>query len=177
MANRQASLNWRQLFLLPPVEMCRAHLDFAYYPGPGEEVTPIRAALWHLQQEGDLNWNVRVIEGTRHLAALMADWTPDIFVTHWHGEYRSNRQSLPYEIANRLRQLRGDFRKSPGPFIVGQISADDPRFSPRLHEGYDMVIQRPRSFENFPKNIATGIYNTAHPDAPLKFDMDFRVLS
>jgi len=39
-----------------------------------------------------------------------------------------------------------------------------------------MVIQKPRSFENFPKNIAT-VYNAAHPDAPLKFDMDFGVLS
>jgi hypothetical protein len=170
-------------FSLSPVEMCRTHLEAAYYPGPGEQITPIRAAFWHLQQEGHLNWKIRVIEGTKHLAALLANWTPDILVTHWHGEYTSPKRYIPAEIAARLRNTRGDFRGSERPFLVGQISASDPLFADQHEAGkklkklYDMVIQRPSNFENFPKNIATGIYNAAHRDAPLAFDIDFRLFS
>jgi hypothetical protein len=171
-------------FSLVPEEMCRAHPEAAYYPGPSEQITPIRAAFWHLQQEGQLKWKVRVIEGTKHPAALLADWTPDILVTHWHGECSSgDKRSLPGDIARRLRNSRGDFRGSERPLLVAQISAGDPLFEHEPDEGtrlqklYDMVIQRPRTFENFPKNIATGIYNAAHHDAPLAFDIDFRVLS
>jgi hypothetical protein len=161
-----------------------ANLKVAYYPGPGEEVSSIRVAFWHLQQEGRLNWIIRVIEGTGHLARLLVDWTPNIFVTHWHGEYSSYaKRSRPTEIARHLRIGRGEFCGSDGPFLVAQVSEGDERFdgghydTNGLHELYDIVIQRPRSFDNFPRNIAVGIYNSAHPRAPFKFDMDFRVLS
>jgi len=93
------------------------------------------------------------------------------------------RVQFPAEIAARLRNTRGDFRGSERPFLVGQISASDPLFADQheagkqLKELYDMVIQRPSNFENFPKNIATGIYNAAHRDAPLAFDIDFRLFS
>lgn len=107
-----------------------------YYPGPGEQITPIRAAFWHLQQEGQLNWSVRVIDGTKHLAALMADWTPDILITHWHGECTSaDKRSLPGQIAQRLRHRRGNFGGSASPFLVAQISAGDPRFQYEPEEG------------------------------------------
>jgi hypothetical protein len=47
----------------------------------------------------------------------------------------------------------------------------------RLRKLHDVVIQRPCSFENFSKNIATGIYNAAHPDTPLRFNIDFCALA
>jgi hypothetical protein len=186
MANKAISqhVKLRGFSLLTPDEICHANLDVAYYPGPGEQVTPIRGAFWHLQQEGQIKWKMRVIEGTDHLAALMVGWKPDILITHWHGECTSHpKRSVPGDIAHRLRERRGDFCGSNGPFLVAQISAGDSRFQYEPEEGlrlieiYDMVIQRPSSFEKFPKNIATGIYNAAHPDAPLQFDMDFPVLT
>jgi len=176
--------SFRAVAQLSPDDICRAELEVAYYPGPNKEVSSIRMAFWHLEQEGRLHWRIRVIEGARHLAALTADWTPDILVTHWHGEYTSSAtRSIPAEITRRLRTDRGGFSESNGPFLVAQISAGDTRFNGGhyddygLYELYDIVIQRPQNLDRFPRNLAVGIYNSAHPDAPTLFDPDFRVLS
>lgn len=170
--------------MLPPEDMCLADLQVAYYPGPGEEIASIRMAFWHLQHEDKLNWKTRVIESTAHLAALTAEWTPDIFVTHWHGEQTSSaKRSIPAEIARRFRKGREDFCQFDRPFLVGQVSEGDQRFAGGhyddygLYEVYDLVIQRPRIFDNLPRNIAVGIHNSTHPSVPLEFDVDFRVLS
>jgi hypothetical protein len=178
------SNSFRVVAQLSPDEICRAELKVAYYPGPNNEISSIRMAFWHLEQEGRLQWIIRVIEGAKHLAALTADWTPDILVTHWHGEYTSSAsRSIPAEITHRLRSARGSRCVSDGPFLVAQVSAGDTRFSGGhyddygLHELYDMVIQRPQNLDRFPRNLAVGIYNSTHPSAPAMFDPDFRVLS
>jgi hypothetical protein len=79
MANKPISqrIKLKGFSLLTPDEICHAHLHVAYYPGPGEQVTPIRGSFWHLQQQGQVKWKMQVIEGTNHLTALMVEWTPD----------------------------------------------------------------------------------------------------
>jgi hypothetical protein len=181
---QRPSHNLPEIGLLLPEEICMTDLVMAYYPGPSQEVASIRMAFWHLQQEGSINWAVKVIEDTKNLAALTAKWTPDILVTHWHGEYRPSRNHrIPSEIAKRFRNARGAFIESEGPFLVGHISAGESRFGDGyydeygLHEVYDMVIERSGNLNRFPINLAVGIHNAANPAAPLPFDADFRVLS
>jgi hypothetical protein len=172
-------MNLWSVCMLPPEEICKTPLDLMYYPGPWIEITPIRAALWHLQQEERVNWKIRVIQGTRHLAALTSGAAPDILVTHWHGEYREPEYFSPtFEIARRLRRQRGSFSNSGGPFLVGQVSTDRRGLEvvERL-DIYDMLIARPPCFDDFAKNLAIGMNRMVHSDSQLQFDVDFPVIS
>jgi hypothetical protein len=95
--------------------------------GPGEEVSSIRVTFGHLQQEGRLNWRIRVIEGQ----AISPDcWRIGrrTFSSRTGTVVFFLRHSIkPYEIARQLRKAVEVFA-SDGPFLVAQVSDGTARF-------------------------------------------------
>jgi hypothetical protein len=72
-----------------PEQLLQLDLSAAYYPGPNQSAQEVREALWHLQRENKLQWRVRTFETAAHYSQVLANWTPDIAIAHWHGEARA----------------------------------------------------------------------------------------
>jgi len=164
-----------------PEQLLQLDLSAAYYPGPNQSAQEVREALWHLQRENKLQWRVRTFETAAHYSQVLANWTPDIAIAHWHGEARSGVLfDLPTQTAQRL----GRQRESPnaGPFLAGQFSPLDIRFDPHdtgsliphLLAAYDMLFCQADLGRVF-RNIAIGLWNLhlIESEARLAFDTDF----
>jgi hypothetical protein len=128
-----------------PAEILALNLEVGVYPGPSRHPETFRELFWHQRNEGYTNWNIRVFDSTNHLAAVTASWTPHILVAHWHGEY-DERRNVPVEIAARFRRRRGE-KLGRGPFLAGQISRGDRRFSLAFPDGDDLLAGLLRTFD------------------------------
>ncbi len=142
-------------------------LEVGIYLGPGCRHDLPRYLFSMQRSEEHTNWNIRVFDSTRQLEGAIATWKPDVLITHWHGEY-SKRRNVPLEVAKRLRRQRGQ-RLGEGPFLAGQISKGDVRFSSdsrddgdmltRLLKTFDMIFEEPEDYEALIENIAIGMIN------------------
>jgi hypothetical protein len=165
-----------------PEHLLQFDLAAAYYPGPNKSAQEIRETVWHLQRESKLQWRVRTFETAMHYSHVSSGWTPDVAITHWHGEARTGPLfDLPTQIAQRFGRQREN--TGAGPFLAGQFSPLDIRFDPHdprslitnLLTSYDMLFCQADLWRVF-RNVAIGLWNSHRVTEYLPrhvFDADF----
>lgn len=93
-------------------------------------------------------WQVRPFAGFEHAAAMLAKWTPHIFVTHWHDPSSHRSDNLVSQIAERLRASRGGDLLGDGPFLIASYRRDSSYFHAGnflsfIHGLYDYALNVP----------------------------------
>jgi hypothetical protein len=155
---------------LPDYEtICELPLEVGYFPGYKSDKYAMAGmsamVIWQAT-----NWEVRAFPSLRHMLGVLSNWTPDILITHWHGDDYSVKELE--DAVEQLRRLRGGARIGKGPFLVGQYSSNDDRFwgvegekriSEMLDSLYDMVFER--EISEVAWNVAIGLWNKLNYEA------------
>jgi hypothetical protein len=159
--------------------ICQLPLEVGFYAGPRYEKF---ATALKVYMEGTVNWHIKSFPNLDHMAGILASWTPDILITHWHGENYfldwnddgPKDSHSPTRIVTEYHKKRGGKRIGKGPFLVGQYSPMDEKFmgpgggwtiTSMLKSHYDMLYERPfdlggeQGLEIVPWNVAIGLWN------------------